>query len=424
MREATGSFFRTIIENAKSTMWVISGDGSRIEFVNRDFCGLPRERLCEEGPSAVWQATPDIHELNALLRAINRATTMGERTESIQARHRNILTGSEEYYLHSIYPLCDPRKVVTHIQMTSRDITHLLEARKTLEILGTVNRTVQENIFAENLFGIVGRRLARHGLFVVILIARNTRFARIEYTNFPKRKFARILGLVGIKVQNREFSLERFPAVKWTLLRKKAHFFESPYDYLRSRVLKGNAVKHMGTIVGSLGLGKIIIAPMVVNRRSIGLFVMSSASLSEMDMGTVSALAVQFAHVIVHRQIYRDAGKLTIHLETLLENVSEAVFTTDREGVIVSWNRAARQLFGHEKKDIIGKNVESLGVPESLWHSLRDPHGREHVQREKGISLARLHGGTKVASITTFPTDREGQESGTVFIVRELSGSV
>lgn len=413
-------FYRSLVENAKNVVWVISRDEDRVIFVNRDFCGLSREKLYNEGISAAWLHL-GVDELEPLLRAIETASMRGEPTENIQAVHRNFLTGEEECYLHSVYPLHDSEREVTHIQVTSREITPLLRTQRTLEILSTVNGTVQDNMLAGHLFKIVGRRLAGHGLYVVIFNFQDTKMLRLEYANFPNRKLKKFMSMLGIGGPPYEFPFERFPTAKKAMTRKKALFFESSYDYLKSRILKGEAVKRIGELSQMLGDGKIIIAPMMVNRRSIGVFFMISDSLSRMDLRTVNALAVQFAHVIVHRQIFNDVRKLREHLETLLENVEEAVFTTDLQGVIVSWNRAARELLGHDRKDIIGKRVTSLGVGEGIWNTLRETCKKGKAGHSEKVSLLCLKGGRKATAITTFPTDEEGRDPGVVFVVRELT---
>jgi PAS domain S-box-containing protein len=284
-----------------------------------------------------------------------------------------------------------------------------------MEILNTVNVTVQRNIFARNLFALVGRRLAEHGLLLVIFTFQEREKLRLEYANFPKRRLKKFLSCLHIQGPPYEFPFERFPTAKQAMLRRKAIFFKSSLEYLKSRMQKREDVAHIAELARLLGPGKIIIAPMVVDRRSIGIFFMTSESLSTIDLKTVNALAVQFAHVIVHRQIHSDAEKLKRHLDVLLDSVEEAVFTTDLKGKVVSWNRASRELFGHTKGDIIGAGVSTLGIDKGLWTECMEACRQGAAKRVAGIPLTCIHG-SRTANIRTFPTD-SGRDRGVVFVV-------
>jgi PAS domain S-box-containing protein len=63
----------------------------------------------------------------------------------------------------------------------------------------------------------------------------------------------------------------------------------------------------------------------------------------------------------------------------LLEALPDAVVAVDRDGTIVQVNSQAQELFGYERKELIGKKVEML-VPES--------HRHQHHQHREGFSKA------------------------------------
>lgn len=54
-----------------------------------------------------------------------------------------------------------------------------------------------------------------------------------------------------------------------------------------------------------------------------------------------------------------------IHLSSVLEHSDDAIYSTDLEGNILSWNLGAEKIFGYSFKDIVGKNIKIL-VPEDL----------------------------------------------------------
>jgi PAS domain S-box-containing protein len=49
----------------------------------------------------------------------------------------------------------------------------------------------------------------------------------------------------------------------------------------------------------------------------------------------------------------------------LLDNVSDAVITTDTEDIITSWNRSAEKIFGWKAQEVIGKKLSTLIIPPS-----------------------------------------------------------
>lgn len=48
------------------------------------------------------------------------------------------------------------------------------------------------------------------------------------------------------------------------------------------------------------------------------------------------------------------------HLQTIMENINEAIQVTDCLGIVKYWNRSAEKLFGIKAKDIVGKNINTF----------------------------------------------------------------
>jgi len=46
----------------------------------------------------------------------------------------------------------------------------------------------------------------------------------------------------------------------------------------------------------------------------------------------------------------------------------DAVVVTDIQGVITDWNKGSENLYGYTKKEVIGKPVSILHVPEDVEH--------------------------------------------------------
>jgi PAS domain S-box-containing protein len=102
--------------------------------------------------------------------------------------------------------------------------------------------------------------------------------------------------------------------------------------------------------------------------------------------------------VLVFRESTRQrAAELTLRkLAAIVENSEDAIFSTDLNGVITSWNPAAENLFGYSAPEALGKTNVSLIVPE------------DRRQEELEV-VERLKKGENVGHYETTRITRNGQ---------------
>src|SRR5262249_1086691 len=77
--------------------------------------------------------------------------------------------------------------------------------------------------------------------------------------------------------------------------------------------------------------------------------------------------------------------------ERILDQVADALISTDRSGAIIRWNRASAALFGYSAEEVLGKSVELI-IPEHL----RAAHWT-------GFDAAMANGVTKLEGRPTLP---------------------
>ena len=57
------------------------------------------------------------------------------------------------------------------------------------------------------------------------------------------------------------------------------------------------------------------------------------------------------------------------YLANLVENVSDAIISSDQKYIIKSWNQAAERIYGWKAKEVIGKSINEVTKIELPYHS-------------------------------------------------------
>jgi PAS domain S-box-containing protein len=86
--------------------------------------------------------------------------------------------------------------------------------------------------------------------------------------------------------------------------------------------------------------------------------------------------------------------------DRMLSMASDAILNTDRDGVVVGWNRAAEQMFGWSREEAVGREAAELIVP---------PAGRDETR--EGVRTLWASGGARVDEpVEMVLMRRDGQE--------------
>lgn len=126
------------------------------------------------------------------------------------------------------------------------------------------------------------------------------------------------------------------------------------------------------------------------------------------------------ANDISERKKYQDE---LLRLDSIVEASLDAIYAIDDNGYILSWNRAAEQIFGFTKEDAIGKSIRILALPEqndemdSIIDVIRqgEIYSYETIRQKKD-------GETVAVFITLAPIkDIEGNITGTSAVARDIT---
>lgn len=112
------------------------------------------------------------------------------------------------------------------------------------------------------------------------------------------------------------------------------------------------------------------------------------------------------------------------YLSELLQVVSDAIISTDKEFNIVSWNNAAEAIYGWREADVLGR-----GIDEVIAHSYVDTTEEKALAalmldgHWEGEVLQRCQDGTliNIYSSVSIITDDDGQPTGAVAVNRDIT---
>ncbi|HTH49186.1 MAG TPA: PAS domain S-box protein, partial [Candidatus Limnocylindria bacterium] len=148
-----------------------------------------------------------------------------------------------------------------------------------------------------------------------------------------------------------------------------------------------------------------------VRRRKDGRLIDMSVTISPIrDQGGEIIGASNVARDITGQK--RDAGSAQL-LAAIVNSSEDAIISKNLDGIITSWNTAARHIFGYAPEEIVGQSVLQL-VPEDR----RD---------EEPKILERLHRGERVEHFETIRMRKNGEQfpvSLTISPVRDTAGNI
>ncbi len=133
-------------------------------------------------------------------------------------------------------------------------------------------------------------------------------------------------------------------------------------DYLR---WEGRSTQYTETTWHS-----VLSAPLMVGSRLVGVITITDADptrqLGEADLRLLNLFAPQAAIAIETARIYTAAQRQRQYLEALVQNSPVAIVTLGTDRYITSCNPAFEKLFGYTQAEVLGRDLDSLIVDETV----------------------------------------------------------
>jgi PAS domain S-box-containing protein len=116
---------------------------------------------------------------------------------------------------------------------------------------------------------------------------------------------------------------------------------------------------------GHINFENIMFAPMVVEGKALGLLALANKSggFTEKDISLASAFAELCAIALLNSRMLEELKNSEERFRSVVETATDAIISVDSKGSIVSWNNAARAIFGYSEHEVISKPLTIL-IPE------------------------------------------------------------
>lgn len=94
---------------------------------------------------------------------------------------------------------------------------------------------------------------------------------------------------------------------------------------------------------------------------------------------------------------FREIEKVQIRNEKTLEGFLDAIITSDQDGVVEFFNRAAEELFAIDRSEVLGQNIRLLFPEETVGDNAflkgyLDPHGEKIIGERREVNIVAANG--------------------------------
>ena len=130
-----------------------------------------------------------------------------------------------------------------------------------------------------------------------------------------------------------------------------------------------------------------------------------SAAPIKNEKGETIGVVLVFRDVGEQRRAARQVADSDARKTAILDSALDCIITIDHEGMVVDFNPAAEQTFGHRRTDVIGREMAELVVPPALRTAHRNGMARYLVAGEGPVLNRRIELTALRSDGTEFPVE-------------------
>jgi PAS domain S-box-containing protein len=273
------------------------------------------------------------------------------------------------------------------IQGAIMDVTERMRARALLNALNQSALAMEKFLTHEDIFRAISENFSQLG-FSCMLFPYDADEQRLytRYLSYDASALEAVEKLMG--KNHKENSLRpKGSAVFTEVVHEQSTVFLEDIQDLARQWLPRRAKRHAKRITELLKVHKVIIAPLVIDEKVIGVFFVQGNDLREEDSQAITSFAILVAASWRKAELFEQAQqeiaarKEADHQRLLqtkaLEAAANGVVITDRQGDILWANPAVSKLTGYDLSEIIGKNTRLFNskqhdkaVYRDLWETI------------------------------------------------------
>ena len=171
--------------------------------------------------------------------------------------------------------------------------------------------------------------------------------------------------------------------------------------------------------------GDILLLPLPVRERRIGLVVMDDAGrqkFTDVEIRLCQIVVEQVAIAIENARLYEETDRLRAFNQNIVQSLGEGIVVEDKSGVITFANPAAAEILNYQPEEIVGLHWRDIVAPEVISRVEREaakrPHG--HASRYEAVCITRT--GARVPVIVSArPLFEEGRFRGVLVVFRDIT---
>jgi len=300
-------------------------------------------------------------------------------------------------------------------------------AERLLQALNQAALAMGQALTPEEIFAAVTEEFKTLGLSCVVFLADEGQ-SRLSprHLGYEARAIKAAEKLVGLKTKGFSIPVETVDLYREVVWERNTVFLENAEEATR-QILPEPVKRFAGQMMRMLRMSTFVAAPLIVEDKVIGVLSVQSDGLTENDVPTITAFAHQMAaawrkaklmqelerSLTEHKRVEQDLRSSEERLKVLFEFAPDAYYLSDLKGNFVDGNKAAEELTGYQRGELIGKSFLKLKllsprqIPKAAALLAKNVLGRPTGPDE--FTLNRKDGRQVAVEIGTFPVQVEGQ---------------
>ncbi|MBI2361338.1 MAG: PAS domain S-box protein [Deltaproteobacteria bacterium] len=201
--------------------------------------------------------------------------------------------------------------------------------------------------------------------------------------------------------------------------------FETKEPYVCSDIRKNRLYKNR--TMEREGVVSTAAAPVLSKNRVLGIIVAGSRKyhrFTPREIRLLTAFGSQLGMALENAELYDEASRSKAYIESLVESAGDAVISTDLEGRILTWNRAAQVIFGYAKDEALGNHLAILVPPgrEKELEEIQNKVQLSGVIRNLEVRRKRKDGVVIDAALAVSPiVDEQGNAVGFLHLAKDIT---